>query len=68
LQLHGITKSQSAKAVITVKGGTVSAVSDFTIALADFNIKIPALVAEKISKTVRVVVNVPSYQSLTSKS
>jgi polyisoprenoid-binding protein YceI len=68
LRLHGITKSQSAKAVITVKGGTVSAVSDFTIALADFNIKIPALVAEKISKTVRVVVNVPSYQSLTSKS
>lgn len=62
LTMHGITKPQSAEAVFTVKNGAVSAMSDFNIAVADYNIKIPSLVADKVSKTVKVVINVASYQ------
>jgi polyisoprenoid-binding protein YceI len=68
LSMHGVSRPQAAKAVITVKDGTVSAVADFTVTLADYDIKIPALVADNISKTVKIVVNVPSYQPLSPKS
>src|ERR1700712_2035924 len=50
LTIHGVTKPQDAEAVFTVKGGAISAVAEFTIAIADYNIKIPSLVAEKVSK------------------
>lgn len=63
LTLHGITRPQNADAVFTIKGGEVSAVSNFNITIADYNIKIPSLVADKVSKTVKVVVNVSSYQA-----
>ncbi len=63
LTLHGITKPQNADAVFSIKNGEISAASEFTVAVADYNIKIPALVAEHIGKTVKVVINVPSYQS-----
>jgi polyisoprenoid-binding protein YceI len=62
LTLHGVTRPQNTDAVFTVKNGVVSAVSEFNIAVADYNIKIPSLVAEKVSKNVKVIVNVPSYQ------
>ncbi len=62
LTLHGVTKSQHVEAVFYVKNGFVTAVADFAIAVADYNIKIPSLVAEKISKSIKVVVNVASYQ------
>lgn len=67
LTMHGITKPQDVQAVITVKNGIVSAVSEFTITLADYDIKIPALVANNISKIVKVVIDVPSYQLMGSK-
>lgn len=62
LTLHGITKPQNAEAIFTVKNGEISASSDFNVAVADYNIKIPSLVADKVSKTVKVVVTVASYQ------
>ena len=64
LTLHGVTKDQAADAVITVKGGNVSAVSELTVTLQDYNVQIPSLVAEKISKTVKITVNVPSYKPM----
>jgi polyisoprenoid-binding protein YceI len=64
LTMHGVTKDQSAEAVITVKGGNISAVSDLTITLQDYNVQIPSLVAEKISKTVKITVTVPSYKPM----
>ncbi len=57
LTLHGETKDVSANATITVKGGAVSGHTEFTISLDDYKIKIPALVKDKIAKTVRIVVN-----------
>lgn len=38
LAMHGIVKPLSGKATIVVKGGAVSATSDFTIKLADYSI------------------------------
>lgn len=64
LTMHGITKEQAADAVITVKGGSISAVSELTVTLQDYNVQIPSLVAEKISKTVKITVNVPSYKPM----
>lgn len=64
LSMHGITKPQNAQATFTVNGGNISAVSEFTVLLADYDIKIPSLVADKVSKNVRIVINVPSYQPM----
>lgn len=67
LTIHGVTKPQTVQAAITVKDGSISAASDFTITVADYDIKIPSLVANNIGKTVKVSISVPSYQPLGSK-
>lgn len=67
LTIHGVTKPQHAQAVFTIKDGAISASSGMTIVIADYNIRIPALVADKIGKSVKIVINVPSYQPLGGK-
>ncbi len=64
LTMHGVTKPLSIPATITVKGGIVSASATFTVSAEDYGIKIPSLVAEKISKQITVNIAVPSYQNL----
>lgn len=64
LTLHGVTKPQTADAIFTVKGREVSAISAFTVAVADYNIKIPSLLEEIVSKNVKIMINVPLYQAL----
>ena len=64
LNMHGITKPQNTQATFTVKGGTISAVSEFTVPLAEYDINIPSLVADKISKNVKIIINVPAYQPM----
>lgn len=57
LSLHGVTKDVTIPATITVKGGDVSGHAEFAILLDDYKISIPSLVKDKISKTVKIVVN-----------
>jgi len=57
LTIHGETKDISTNATITVKGGAVSGHTEFTISLDDYKISIPALVKDKIAKSVKIVVN-----------
>jgi hypothetical protein len=64
LTMHGVTKPLSIPATVVVKGGTVSASAVFTVAAEDYKIKIPSIVAEKISKQITVNIDVPSYQNL----
>jgi polyisoprenoid-binding protein YceI len=64
LTLHGVTKPQDVDASFTVQNGRISAVAEFVVTVADYNIKIPALVKDNIGKTVKIVVNVPSYQPM----
>lgn len=61
LEIHGITKPVTSKGTITVKSGAISAKSNFSVLLTDYGITIPKLVADNISKTVDITVDV-SYQ------
>ena len=54
LAMHGITKNVTAPVTFTVKGGKVSATVNFSVALADYNISIPSLVADKVNKKANI--------------
>lgn len=54
LMLHGQTKSISSPATFKVSAEGIKATSEFTILLKDYKIEIPALVKDKISKTVLI--------------
>jgi polyisoprenoid-binding protein YceI len=59
LTLHGETKEVMTDGTLTVKDGQVSAgKTEFTVALADYKIEVPSLVKDKISKDVKVTVDV----------
>lgn len=57
LTIHGVTKNITPKSKIVIKGGKVNALTSFTILLADYNIDIPSVVADKISRTVKIDAN-----------
>lgn len=63
LSLHGVTKPVMTKAIIRVKDGQISAEANFSVLVADYNIEIPALVKDKIAKTVVISVKV-DYEAL----
>ncbi|HUR31707.1 MAG TPA: YceI family protein [Saprospiraceae bacterium] len=65
LEIHGVTKPVSATGVISIKGGTVSAKSKFSVPVADYGIVIPKLVADNIAKTVDINVQA-DYQAMPS--
>lgn len=58
LTIHGQTRSVEAPGKITVRGNALSAVSSFSVAVADYGIEIPAVVRDNIAKEVRIDVNV----------
>ena len=57
LMMHGATKKISVPAAITVSQGKISASSSFKVPLADYNVAIPGVVADKISKEATIEVN-----------
>ena len=59
LTMHGITKDVKTEGKIIVQDGKVSTLSDFSILLSDYDIKIPSLVENNISNTVSINVNCP---------
>lgn len=67
LTMHGVTNPVNTTATITVKSGVVAASCNFSIALVDYKITIPAIVAEKINKKIAVVITIPAYQLLPKK-
>ncbi|HRI26478.1 MAG TPA: YceI family protein [Chitinophagales bacterium] len=54
LTIHGVTKAVQAPGTITVKDGTITATSKFTVAVADYNIEIPKLVKDNIAKNIDI--------------
>jgi polyisoprenoid-binding protein YceI len=62
LTLHGETQTLTTPATITIQKGGALANADFNITLSDYKISIPSLVKDKISKTVKVTVNL-KYES-----
>ncbi len=64
LTMHGVTKLIKVTATIVVKNQVISAASAFTVLLSDYNIKIPAVVANNISKQIKVTITIPSLQEM----
>lgn len=58
LTIKGVTKKVTEKGTFEVKDGKISGKSTFTILLADYNFKIPNAVANNISKTIQIDVDV----------
>jgi polyisoprenoid-binding protein YceI len=57
LKIHGVEQERIIKSTVTIKGNNISAHTDFPVLLADYNIKIPRIVYEKIATEVSVTVN-----------
>lgn len=66
MTLHGVTKDVATDGTIEVKEGKIKGNSTFNIAVADYNIEIPALVREKVAKEVKIVVDAV-YSKMASK-
>lgn len=56
LTIHGTTRKAVAKGELVVKEGKVSSKSTFKLAVKDYDIQIPGVVAEKIAETIDVTV------------
>ncbi len=63
LEIHGVSKPVSTTADFTIGGGKIKANANFSVALADYNIKIPGAVSDKISKSAKISV-VADFQEL----
>ena len=56
LELHGIKKEVEVPGTIQIAGQTISTSAEFQVSLSDYNISVPGLVKDKISKTVAIKV------------
>ena len=54
LSIHGETKDIETEGKITVKSGKILATAIIEIALSDYSVSLPALVADKVSKTAKI--------------
>lgn len=54
LEIHGVKNEVNTSGTLKIKGGAVDASSDFTIQLTDYNIAVPSVVGNKLSKTVKI--------------
>ena len=59
LTIHGVTKDVNVPGTIVIKNGEVTANATFNVKCADYGVKIPSLVASKISEDIKVTVNAP---------
>ncbi len=57
LTLHGVTKDVEASGTVTVKDKQVVVKSTFNVLLADYQISIPRLYRDNISKTIQITVD-----------
>ncbi|MEO8771023.1 MAG: YceI family protein [Ferruginibacter sp.] len=57
LTIHGVTNKVSSIGSVTINAGKISASSDFTVKLEDYNIAIPKLVKDNIAESINIKVN-----------
>ena len=57
LTIHGVTQNVQTTGTLTVSGGKIGAVSSFNIKLSDYKIKIPSVVKDKVSNTIKITVD-----------
>lgn len=51
MDMHGVVKEVKTPATFVVSGGKITASAQFSLLLADYQIAIPSLVADKVAKT-----------------
>ncbi len=56
LTIHGQTKEVETEGKVIIQSGKISAATDFHVLLADYDISIPGLVADKVSKSAKISV------------
>ena len=57
LTIHGITKDVETTGTLKINGGKIDANSTFNVLISDYNIKIPAVVKDKVSNTIKITVD-----------
>ncbi len=57
LTIHGVTKEVSVPGTITVKGKEATAKTKFNVKMADYNIAVPAVVADKLAKEAAISID-----------
>lgn len=57
LTIHGVTKDVETTGTLKVYSGKVDASSVFNILLSDYNVKIPSIVKDKISNSIKITVD-----------
>ena len=57
LIIHGVEQQRIIKCHLVCKNGLITVQSDFIVLLADYNIKIPRIVSDKLSPEINVSVN-----------
>jgi len=57
LNIHGVEQERIIKSDLTIKNGTISIKSTFTVLLNDHNIPIPKVVYQKLANEIKVEVN-----------
>jgi hypothetical protein len=64
LTIHGVSKQVAVPVNISVKNGVIGSSAEFSVRPPDYKISIPAIVADKINKEIRISVLVPVYKKL----
>ena len=57
MTIHGVTKDVESTGTVKVDGGKLDVNSNFNVLISDYNIKIPAVVKDKVSNTIRIEVD-----------
>jgi hypothetical protein len=55
--MHGVTKDVETTGTIKVNGGGIDALSSFNVLLSDYKIKIPSIVKDKVSNSIKIMVD-----------
>ena len=57
LTIHGVTKEVKVPGTITVKGNTAKLKAKFPVTLAEYNVQVPGVVADKVAKVANIVLD-----------
>lgn len=57
LTIHGVTKDVETTGTLKITGGKIDASSTFNVLISDYNIKIPSIVKDKVSNSIKIVVD-----------
>jgi len=57
LTIHGVTRDVETTGSLKINGGKIDANSTFNVLISDYNIKIPAVVKDKVSNTIKITVD-----------